>query len=151
MLALFSALIWFSVEIQGPFSMSGSAAAFTLGTAFLVAFLRFIVFQGRSALWFFAGVLLAALWYPFAYTAIGSAYANRPGLSSQRFYMDLLLSLQIEAVYRPLLMLLAASLAGGALGYIVGAASRWAGSHGASANSRSAPRDERGQDVSKGR
>lgn len=119
-LALFSALIWLSVGLQGPFSMTGSAAVFTLGVAFLVAFLRFILFRWRSAIWFFAGVLLSTLWYPFAYTVIGSTYANGPGLSSPRFYMDLLLALRIEAVYGPLLMLLAASLAGGALGYIVG-------------------------------
>lgn len=119
-LAFFSVLIWLSVGLQGPFAMTGSASVVILGIAFLAAFLRFIIFQWRSAMWFFVGVLLATLWYPIAYTAIDSAYANGPGLSGLRFYMNLLLALRIEAVYRPLLMLLAASLGGGALGYIVG-------------------------------
>lgn len=119
-LALFSALIWFSVWLQGSFSMAGSAAVFTLGVTFLVTFLRFIFSQRRSTIWFFVGVLLAMLWYPFAHTAIDSAYANGPSLISSRFYADLLLALRIEAVYRPMLMLLAASLAGGTLGYILG-------------------------------
>lgn len=117
-----SALIWLSVGLQGPFAMAGSAAVVTLGAAFLVAFLRFVFFRARTAAWFFAGVFLATLWYPFAYTAVGDAYAHGLGLSGPRFYVDLLFALKVEAVYRPLVMFIAASVAGGALGYIVGRA-----------------------------
>lgn len=119
-LALFSLLVFLSVRLQGPFSMEGPAAVFVLGVAFLVSFLRFIFFRQRSAVWFYAAVLLVTLWYPFAYTATGSAYTNGPGLSDPRFYVNFLLSLRIEAVYSPLLMVLAASFAGGALGHTFG-------------------------------
>jgi hypothetical protein len=118
--ALFSLVVFISVRLQGPFSMEGPVAVVVLGAAFLIAFLRFIVFRQRTAVWFYAAVLLVTLWYPFAFTATGSAYTNGPGLSDLRFYVNFLLSLRIEAVYRPLLMLLGASVAGGALGYSFG-------------------------------
>lgn len=115
-LAFFSLLVFLSVRLQGAFSMGGSAAVFVLGVAFLGAFVRFSFIRQHSPVWFYTAALLAALWYPFAFTATGSAYSNGPGLSDPRFYVDFLLSLQIAAVYRPLLMLLGAALAGGALG-----------------------------------
>jgi len=121
---LFSALVLLSIALQGPFSMSGSAAVVVLGAAVILAFSRTALTYKREATAFFLGALLSALWYPVAYAAVGAAYAEPRVSSPRRLLSEFLVGIVEERVYFPMALFVGAVLMGGGFGQAVSRARR---------------------------
>lgn len=121
---LFGVLVFLSIALQGPFSMSGSAAIVVLGAAMILAFSRTALTHKRESTAFFLGALLPALWYPVGYAVVGVGYAEPRASSSRRLLSEFLAGLVEDRVYFPMALLVGVVLLGGSLGQAVSRARR---------------------------